>query len=128
LNHEPTSTQSWHEFRGSAEHQRDSNLVLDIMERSKTPLTGREICDRGGKDGLWKRLSELEKAGMIEAKDKRKCTITGKTSKVWTLRVPVETPVAPLEEPSLFENPSADCMREAEVLQFGQHLPQNELS
>ena len=79
---EETSTQAWHEFKGSEDYTRARNLVLSVLTED-TPLTGREICAKAGQEGLWKRLREMEREGLVEIRDKRRCQITGKKALTW---------------------------------------------
>jgi hypothetical protein len=82
-----TSRQSWQEFKGSDSHVKSFNTILSILTTDHGhPLTGQEICTRAGQDGLWKRLREMEREGLVEAKDKRRCTITNKKAITWSVK------------------------------------------
>jgi hypothetical protein len=81
-----TSKQSWQEFKDSAARAKSIKLIIETLEISKYPLTGREICVNAQQEGLWKRLKEMERQGLVETADKRRCSVTGKTSLVWKLK------------------------------------------
>ena len=59
------------------------------------PQTGRELDDKLGPD-MHKRLSELERLGVVACKGKRKCAITGRIVFEWALtgELPVKPPPA----------------------------------
>lgn len=82
-----TSKKSWDEFKSSESHAKSIKAVIETLEISKYPLTGREICVSAGIEGLWKRLSEMRRMGIVIEKGKRQCTITGKTSLTWGLNI-----------------------------------------
>ena len=80
-----TSKKSWDEFKSSDAHAKSIKVIIETLEVSKYPLTGREICSNAGIEGLWKRLSEMRKMGIVVERGKRRCTVTGKTSLIWGL-------------------------------------------
>lgn len=80
-----TSKKAWNEFKSSDAHARSIKIIIETLEVSKFPLTGREICANAGLEGLWKRLSEMEKMGIVKIMGKRQCSVTGKTSLTWSL-------------------------------------------
>lgn len=43
------------------------------------PMTAAELCRKAGKPGLWKRCSELKRAGLFKETGTRRCRITGST-------------------------------------------------
>jgi hypothetical protein len=47
------------------------------------PMTANELCKVAGKPGLWKRLSELERFGLVQAVGERPCKITGMNATLW---------------------------------------------
>jgi len=55
------------------------------LAEAKCSASGREIEKHLGLPGCWKRLSELEKAGLIERAGTRKCGVSGKRVTVWRL-------------------------------------------
>jgi hypothetical protein len=82
-----TSKKSWDEFKSSESHAKLIRTVIETLEISKYPLTGREICMNSGIEGLWKRLSEMRKMGIVVEKGKRRCSVTGKTALIWGLNI-----------------------------------------
>lgn len=71
------------EFSGLADRQKAA--IYDVLRRGK-PMTGGEI----DKACLWyprhvsrKRLSEMERAGLVERTGKRACLVTGMTCWTW---------------------------------------------
>lgn len=50
--------------------------------------TAREVCNTASLDGGWKRFSELQRLGMIEEVDRRRCKVTGRMAIVWAVRKP----------------------------------------
>lgn len=104
-----TSTKSWHEFRNSEQQQQSYAAVIKVLSTKMTPMTGREICDAAGQEGLWKRLSEMEKVGWVVRVGKRTCTVTGKTANIWRLKTAAEVAAEPpyegqsIEIPDLYE-------------------------
>ncbi len=87
-----TSITSWEEFKNSPSK---SNCYLTIIQTLKEcgPLTGREICNKADQEGLWKRLSEMEKEDKVKTAGKRTCSITGRKALLWTLSEKKETVV-----------------------------------
>lgn len=80
-----TSKESWKDFKDSDSQALCYRAIIEILERNGN-LTGREICKKAGRDGLWKRLSELRTRGFIEEAGKRICSVTGKKAIVWKLK------------------------------------------
>jgi len=101
---------SWHEFRNSEQQHRSYAAVIKVLSAKIVSMTGREICEAAGQEGLWKRLSEMEKVGWIVKAGNRKCTITGKTVIVWRLKTAEEVVAAPAYEGQPIE---LDGLREA---------------
>lgn len=58
--------------------------VVRILYK-EAPLTGREINERGNGVSLHKRLSELERRGVVEAVGEKLCSITGYMVMAWAL-------------------------------------------
>jgi hypothetical protein len=100
-----TSTKSWHEFRNSEQQHRSYAAVIKVLSAKMVPMTGREICDAAGQEGLWKRLSEMEKVGWVVRVGKRECTVTGKTSNIWRLKTAEEVAAEPAYEGQPIELP-----------------------
>lgn len=81
-----TSKESWKEYKSSEAHAESYKTILGVLSANKgEPLTGREICVKASQEGLWKRLREMERLGWIILKDKRRCSVTGKTAYTWTV-------------------------------------------
>lgn len=55
---------------------------------SEGPCTGRELSRVAGKDGLWKRISELKSLGLAKETGVRQCRITGMNAIVWAATIP----------------------------------------
>ena len=55
------------------------------------PSTGQELSTNAAHPGLWKRLSELKKYGLVVEAGKRQCYVTGKTCLVWAAVVSVQS-------------------------------------
>ncbi len=53
------------------------------------PMTARELDDQVKRRGLWKRLSELQRMGLVKERTVRLCRITHHSAIVWQ-HVPVE--------------------------------------
>lgn len=79
-----TSKEAREEFKSTNTQAYCMHLILDILDRYG-PLTGREICEKADQEGLWKRLSEMEKLNIIETDGKKRCSVTGKRALVWKL-------------------------------------------
>ena len=47
------------------------------------PCTGSELRAATGVVGVWKRLSELERQGVVDVTGKRACQVTGRNALVW---------------------------------------------
>jgi hypothetical protein len=68
-------------------------LVLDTL-KAKGPLTGSEIDQATKRRGLWKRLSELRRLGLVEEFFVRECRVTGRKALTWRIcRNPKEKPL-----------------------------------
>lgn len=100
-----TSKKSWHEFRNSEQQHQSYAAVIKVLNHAARAMTGREICSDAGQEGLWKRLSEMERLGWVICVGKRECTVTHKTSKIWRLTTPKEFAVAPAYEGEPIELP-----------------------
>ncbi len=59
--------------------------VLDALRRYTFHgcVTGRELAELNGIDGAWKRLPDLERAGLAERVGTQKCTVTGRKATSW---------------------------------------------
>ena len=79
-----TSTESWKEFKDSPSRAASMKEVINTLHRHGT-LTGREVSAKADHEGLWKRLSELQRLGMVEEHGKRRCSISGRSAIVWGL-------------------------------------------
>ena len=47
------------------------------------PATGNEVAAHGCRPGLWKRLSELARLGLVREVGTKKCSITGEEVTAW---------------------------------------------
>jgi hypothetical protein len=84
---EETSKQAWEEYKDSEAKAKLQRIILAVLEENKgAALTGREICIKAGQEGLWKRLREMERLGWVGMKERRICSITGKTAYTWTVK------------------------------------------
>lgn len=65
--------------------------ILGVMNKTICSLTFREIASLGNMkaESVWKRLSEMEREGMITTDGKKKCSITGKSVTLWKIKTPV---------------------------------------
>jgi hypothetical protein len=95
-----TSVEAWKDFKDSPSKANCTRLVAYTLKQNG-PLTGREVCEKAGQEGLWKRLSEMEKEGVVKTIGKRICSITGKKALIWTLCEERQEPV--VETHNLFE-------------------------
>ncbi len=80
-----TSAESFATLKDSGKLGRLHRAVLRGLGESKRPVTGRELSERAGLEGAWKRLSELEKLGFVQRVGTRKCFVTGKRATAWRL-------------------------------------------
>jgi DNA-binding MarR family transcriptional regulator len=83
-----TSAESFEAIRASGRLSRMRWRVYSFLYEHG-PLTGHELDDRMAVPGetmtsYHKRLSELERAGLVETIGERRCTVTGMTSLVWS--------------------------------------------
>lgn len=67
-------------------------LAWTVLQQSRNGLTGAEVERAGGKSGLWKRLSELKKLGVIQESEVRECSITGRMALTWKISTPIPVP------------------------------------
>lgn len=58
--------------------------VLENLVRCRG-LTAQELCHKAGREGLWKRLSELRDMALIEEVGVRKCSVSGQPALTWRL-------------------------------------------
>lgn len=49
------------------------------------PLTGNELARYSGVPGMWKRLSELKKLGLVAMVGEKVCDVTGEKALTWDL-------------------------------------------
>ena len=56
--------------------------VLEVVV-NHGPITANEVNERLGGHGYHKRLSELQRFGVVHTPDSRKCTITGRRCMLW---------------------------------------------
>lgn len=80
-----TSVKSWEEIKASDARTKCMRTIVETLSLHG-PLTGREICDKADQDGLWKRLSEMQRMGVVDTDGKRKCSITRRTAYIWKLK------------------------------------------
>ena len=71
-----------------------SGLQLVAWETLKQhgPLTARELDREAGTSGLWKRLSELKRLGMIAEDQIRECSVSGNFVLTWRITTPLPLP------------------------------------
>lgn len=82
-----TSVESYEAIRASGRLSRMRWRVYDFLYRHG-PLTGHELDDRMAvvgetKTSYHKRLSELERLGVVETVGERRCSVTGMTALLW---------------------------------------------
>lgn len=65
--------------------------IMNVLSKKNYSLTFREIASLGNMkaESVWKRLSELEREGMITTDGKKKCSITGKSVTLWKIKTTV---------------------------------------
>ena len=79
-----TSKLAWEELKDSPRRAKSMKEVINTLHRHG-PLTGRELSFKADHEGLWKRLSEMRREGLIEERGKRRCTVTNRIAVVWGL-------------------------------------------
>ena len=79
-----TSLEAFTDFRRSdlGEAQRE---VLAALRVARRPVTGREIATHKAIEGAWKRLHELERAGLARRCGTRRCTVSGRNATAWVV-------------------------------------------
>lgn len=79
-----TSLEAFTDFRRSdlGEAQRE---VLAALRVARRPVTGREIATHKAIEGAWKRLPELERAGLARRCGTRRCTVSGRNATAWVI-------------------------------------------
>ncbi len=79
-----TSLEAFTDFRRSdlGEAQRE---VLAALRVARRPVTGREIATHKAIEGAWKRLPELERAGLARRCGTRRCTVSGRNATAWVV-------------------------------------------
>jgi len=79
-----TSLETFRKLIASRSLGRTYEVVIENLIRCRG-LTAKEICKKAGRDGLWKRLSELKRLGLVEEVGVRKCSVTERPALVWRL-------------------------------------------
>ena len=87
-----TSVDAWHDIQASGVLGTEQLKAYGCLYKYG-PQTGRELNDKLGPD-MHKRLSELERYGIVASKGKRKCGITGRIVLEWG--VTGQRPMRPL--------------------------------
>ena len=59
--------------------------VLNALRVARRPVTGREIATHKEIEGAWKRLPELERAGLARRCGTRRCTVSGRNATAWVV-------------------------------------------
>ena len=79
-----TSLEAFTDFRRSdlGEAQRE---VLAAWRGARRPVTGREIATHKAIEGAWKRLPELERAGLARRCGTRRCPGSGRNATAWVV-------------------------------------------
>lgn len=85
-----TSAKAYREISEEGTLGRLQKRVVGAIRRATSPMTANEITavlksDDEVNVSYHKRLSELERAGIIKRADSRKCTVTGRTACTWRL-------------------------------------------
>lgn len=80
-----TSSEAFAELRQSGLLGETQRRVLAALREAKRPVTGREIEHYREMPGAWKRLSELERAGLVRRCGTIKCSITKRKATAWTV-------------------------------------------
>jgi hypothetical protein len=98
---QPTSAQTYYDILQSGELGDRQRTVLKLL-MDKGPLTGSEINEALDSHSGHKRLSELEKMGVIRAGPSRVCKVTQREAIEWevTGRKPSPIPKSPDSTPS----------------------------
>ena len=78
-----TSREAWNDLKAKKLGERQK-AVYNALKVARRPVTGREIENYLGLSGAWKRLPELERLGLAERAEPRKCRITGRSAQTWT--------------------------------------------
>lgn len=79
-----TSREAFYHFERTdlGETQRE---VLNALRSARRPVTGREIATHKEIEGAWKRLPELERAGLARRCGTRRCTVSGRNATAWVI-------------------------------------------
>lgn len=98
---QPTSAQTYYDILQSGELGDRQRTVLKLLIE-KGPMTGSEINEKLASHSGHKRLSELEKMGVIRAGPSRLCSVTKREAIAWevTGRMPSPAPKSPDATPS----------------------------
>lgn len=98
---QPTSAQTYHDILRSGELGDRQRAVLKLL-MDKGPLTGSEVNAALDSHSGHKRLSELEKMGVIRSGASRICTVTKREAIAWevTGRMPTAIVKSPDTSPS----------------------------
>jgi predicted ArsR family transcriptional regulator len=78
-----TALASYNRAKKSKMVSKDALKVYRAILKFKKPATAKEIEQVAETNGLWRRLVDLERQGLVQFFTRRKCTITGRTVKAW---------------------------------------------
>lgn len=93
---DPNSIRTWHRIQGDGRLTKSRHRTFEALCR-RGPCTAQELVRFFGYDHAEKRLSELERQGVVIRLESRACSITGETAATWEV-APDAAPV-PLERP-----------------------------
>lgn len=92
-----TSTDAHKVNRETGTARERQAVALAALRRG--PCTAKELDERAGTDGLWKRLSELKRQGLALEDGVRQCTVTGRLALTWRAVPEGETPTEKVRRP-----------------------------
>lgn len=78
-----TSLWAYQEVLREGKVGRAQATIIVALREASGPMTGREVADRTAIDGAWKRLPELERAGLIRRVGTTRCSVTGRRATAW---------------------------------------------
>lgn len=81
-----TSLEAWDSLRRSQDLGTQQRHVAEVLAGATAPRTAREVQRRAGPgDYCHKRLSELERAGVVVRCEARLCGVTGRKADTWAI-------------------------------------------
>ncbi len=86
-----TSLQAYADLVRDGRISKQQLLAWTVLQMNG-PLTGRELEREAEHRGLWKRLSELQKLGLVVVDSPRTCSVSGKWAVTWRIGGPLELP------------------------------------